>query len=560
MNNHPNKEVNGSISPNLITQEGTGGTLVPYKSNTETSVENTQHAVHECFFVLSGRGKGTIGSKADRIHLIHNVLMVDPEEYVPPHLTDDKSIRGWINSYSAFDKNPIKWKLPILAKAMCDFDSILSKCKENVATSNVSRPAAIVTFEEYMNAAREVACYSKMDRPRVRKGQIGKQKDGEIMQEKFRLKDLEGHEYDFEACASCNHRYVLPVGIEIQEILKINDDLRQSHTKATEKWHSLSSSRRGPKPKPIAHISQQLACMCSRMNCLSRIDGIGCLKCSRMCTNYSGVNSYARPMFDANLNCTCGVCACQCTALYYRDQTSKLAMQSQIEREQKLTGKKQSKLSAFLSFKSDLIDLSRSNMNELTRQQKYGFDVLSKSAIDLTKSVDMQDNVKRRLELQREVGELTPFVNGKSMSEMRKEKRQKRNVSIHKENCHLMLEDVAEENNIVSPSPTVVTQKNKRWYNNGLSEGGSVSSPSLSVNSLVEDINFKRKDELKKRLTRRLIDGTSPTNEKKKMLFNSIVQNKPGVDEIISISCEMAGDNMDDTVNMCKQMLMDNVL
>ena len=296
------------------------------------------------------------------------------------------------------------------------------------------------------------------------------------------------------------------------------------------------------------------------MNCLSRIDGIGCLKCSRMCTNHSGVNSYARPMFDADLNCTCGVCACQCTALYYRDQTSKLAMQSQIEREQKLTGKKQSKLSAFLSFKSDLIDLSRSNMNELTRQQKHGFDVLSKSAIDLTKSVDMQDNVKRRLELQREVGELTPFVNGKSMSEMRKEKRQKRNVSIHKENCHLMLEDVAEENNIVSPSPTVVTQKNKRWYNNGLSEGGSVSSPSLSVNSLVEDINFKRKDELKKRLTRRLIDGTSPTNEKKKMLFNSIVQNKPGVDEIISISCEMAGDNMDDTVNMCKQMLMDNVL
>ena len=84
MNNHPNKEVNGSISPNLITQEGTGGTLVPYKSNTETSVENTQHAVHECFFVLSGRGKGTIGSKADRIHLIHNVLMVDPEEYAPP--------------------------------------------------------------------------------------------------------------------------------------------------------------------------------------------------------------------------------------------------------------------------------------------------------------------------------------------------------------------------------------------------------------------------------------------------------------------------------------------
>ena len=178
----------------------------------------------------------------------------------------------------------------------------------------------------------------------------------------------------------------------------------------------------------------------------------------------------------------------------------------------------------------------------------------------MTKNVDMQDNVKRRLELQQEVGVLTPFVNGKSMSEMRKEKRQKRNVSVHKENCHLMLEDVVEENNIVSPSPTVVTGENKRWYNNRLSERGSVCSPSLSVNLFVEDINFKRKEDLKKRLTHRLIDGTSPTNMKKKMLFNAIVQNKPGVDKIISISCEMDGDNMDDTVNLCKQMLMDNVL
>ena len=49
MNNHPNEEANGSISPNLITQEVTGGTneydssvaSVSYKSNTETAVENT---------------------------------------------------------------------------------------------------------------------------------------------------------------------------------------------------------------------------------------------------------------------------------------------------------------------------------------------------------------------------------------------------------------------------------------------------------------------------------------------------------------------------------------
>ena len=192
--------------------------------------------------------------------------------------------------------------------------------------------------------------------------------------------------------------------------------------------------------------------------------------------------------------------------------------------------------------------------------KKTGYDVLSKRAIDLTKTIDMQDNVKRRLGLQREVGVITPFVNGKSMSELRKEKRQKRNVSIHKENCHLMLTDVVEDNIIITHSPTIITEKNKRLYSNNLSEGGSATSPSLSVNSFAEDINLRRKEELKKRVTCRLIYGTSPTNEKKKLVFNAIVQNKPGVDEIISLSCEMVCNTMYDTVNMCKQTLMDNVI
>ena len=57
-----------------------------------------------------------------------------------------------------------------------------------------------------------------------------------------------------------------------------------------------------------------------------------------------------------------------------------------------------------------------------------------------------------------------------------------------------------------------------------------------------------------------MINGTFPRNEMKKMLFYAIVQNKPGVDEIILILYEMACDNMDDTVNFLKQMLMDNII
>ena len=92
MNNHLNREDStGTTSPNLITQEGTVETdeydssiaMVPY-TPPPTPVKNTEPEEHECLNVLSGRGKGTIGSKASRIQLIHDVLMLDPEEYVPP--------------------------------------------------------------------------------------------------------------------------------------------------------------------------------------------------------------------------------------------------------------------------------------------------------------------------------------------------------------------------------------------------------------------------------------------------------------------------------------------
>ena len=85
-------------------------------------------------------GKGAIGSKLDRIKLVNDVLKVDISEYVPPHLTDDHLIKDWLNTNSSFDKNPSKWKLPLLAQAICDFDVILQRYRADVAISNDSLP------------------------------------------------------------------------------------------------------------------------------------------------------------------------------------------------------------------------------------------------------------------------------------------------------------------------------------------------------------------------------------------------------------------------------------
>ena len=75
-------------------------------------------------------------------------------------------------------------------------------------------------------------------------------------------------------------------------------------------------------------------------------------------------------------------------------------------------------------------------MKTINDNEKLDY-VISRPANWITKNTDTQENVKRRLELQREVGVIPPFINGKIMPQLRKKKRRKLTSSIYEENCHL---------------------------------------------------------------------------------------------------------------------------
>ena len=87
----------------------TSGYDSPPSSPTEAVIQ------HKCFKVFSGRGKGSIGTKTDRILFIINVLKVNIADYTPPHLMNDASIKACFNTNTAFDTNPRKWKLGLLS-------------------------------------------------------------------------------------------------------------------------------------------------------------------------------------------------------------------------------------------------------------------------------------------------------------------------------------------------------------------------------------------------------------------------------------------------------------
>ena len=91
------------------------------------------------------------------------------------------------------------------------------------------------------------------------------------------------------------------------------------------------------------------------------------------------------------------------------------------------------KLSLFNTFKSIIVDLIKSNIEEI-KSVKSDFsseDTISKTAINLTKSTDLQENIQKRLEIQREVDPLQSSINGERINNYRAEKKQNRKFPLY---------------------------------------------------------------------------------------------------------------------------------
>ena len=91
-------------------------------------------------------------------------------------------------------------------------------------------------------------------------------------------------------------------------------------------------------------------------------------------------------------------------------------------------------------------------------------------AEDLIQSVDLQDNVQMRNQLQLKIKLLQDLIktvrDGEIMAQLRSEHMNKRVKLIHKINSHLPLIDP----NFVSSSPPLGGKRNNCWYRNRLSE------------------------------------------------------------------------------------------
>ena len=200
-----------------------------------------------------------------------------------------------------------------MAECICEFDLMMMEevCKMvEVEELSKKMPGAINNFFNYMNEVRDIATIAKMEPTSNKKARIGTQAAGKRLQDTINMSKITQEMMDFSNCASCKHNFVLPIGPDEAKINAHNENIKRAYSKAITEYRSRSRSRGGKVPKIGKQKTRKLACLCTRMNCLGRMDGVGCFKCEWACFEFKKAKRKSRPYFDQNMECKCKICAC----------------------------------------------------------------------------------------------------------------------------------------------------------------------------------------------------------------------------------------------------------
>ena len=292
-------------------------------------------------------------------------------------------------------------------------------------------------------------------------------------------------------------------------------------------------------------------CLCTRMHCLNRTGGSGCLKCEWACDEAINQSSDKRPYFDSDMNCVCPVCFCQCSVIYYRHEEKRLAVQAKEEYFLQIDKKPQAKLDSFFGFTNAIADLAQKRTANQDGAEARS--VLGLTSEDLLQSIKLQEDTDLRNSLQLHVGMIdvqSPIKIGgsnKSLAELRREARIKRFVSPNKANSHLPKDDA--ECSIVTPISTMGLNNNSRWYRNDLSNL-PINPPIASPNATQQ-----KSANLKKAVMKRLLHVSSPTTNKKRKCLTKLIENDVGAATVVDLAVEMGS-----SIKETKQMIMNNCI
>ena len=285
-----------------------------------TTVDHTKsYLSHPYYTVLNGGRRSLLKNMEFRIELLHSILALNSSTYLPKELCDEPHVQRWFSTHTAYLKAPRKWNRSIMAKAICEFDSIMKESQAMVASSTI--PPPLRDFYAYMEDVSTTATLAENEPVKTKYGRVGGQVAGKRVQDSINISDITRSKLDLSNCANCKHNFLLPIGLTQNQINLHNDKVKNDYRTQMYNYNHMSKSRKvGEKPKMARSLSMKLACLCTRMHCLNHDDGMGCLKCEWSCIENVKKGKDVRPYFDQNNDCMCNICKCQCSVVYYRHE------------------------------------------------------------------------------------------------------------------------------------------------------------------------------------------------------------------------------------------------
>ena len=158
-------------------------------------------------------------------------------------------------------------------------------------------PPAITLFQSFMIDYFKEAEILQNENTLSSRIKLGAQKGQSRLQDNVDLTAITDKSFDIDNCAYCKHRFVIPIGMDINDLTRFNNKVQKQHLDKMIVWNNIASKKRGPKPRPNKSVSQHLAYLCCKMNCLERRDGSGCMKCESACSHAIEQGSDVRSFF-----------------------------------------------------------------------------------------------------------------------------------------------------------------------------------------------------------------------------------------------------------------------
>ena len=295
-----------------------------------------------------------IGRLEHRVGIIVALTKPQIERFLVGTFLDSsfkKDLESWLTKYRALDRCKRAWRVENVANSLCEFDTLINSVLNTVAVSKAVVPAAIKSFQDFMNGPvtdtstlieAEQDCTKKCTSTKRRnKVRVGEQKAGECIQGTLDITKIKLSDFDAVACARCGHSFLYALE-SAEAVEERNAKMKEDYEKEKKIWEKSHAQKRGSKPRIKKSDSQSLACMCIVTACNNKVTGAGCFVCKNACDAAKKNNhSTNHPFLDDKLQCTCVVCKCNCNAVYQRSQQFAVAQQAEDDKLKKKDDEKE---------------------------------------------------------------------------------------------------------------------------------------------------------------------------------------------------------------------------